>query len=97
MIYRGLDSGIIRVMNENVRVDFINEESANQFKTIIWRTAQNNFKDVSSGASDASKKIRLKNKSGSGIQTCELSKLRTIKRRYVAPFYSLIFFESGKI
>jgi predicted HTH transcriptional regulator len=42
MIYRGLGSGIIRVMNENISVDFINEESANQFKTIIWRTIQKN-------------------------------------------------------
>ncbi len=40
MIYRGLGSGIIRVLNENISVDFINEESANQFKTIIWRTIQ---------------------------------------------------------
>lgn len=40
MIYRGLGSGIIRVMKENVHIDFINEESANQFKTIIWRTTQ---------------------------------------------------------
>ena len=75
MIYRGLGSGIIRVMNENVRVDFINEESANQFKTIIWRTVQNGIKDASSGANNASndakdasigannasKKMRLKN------------------------------------
>lgn len=40
MIYRGLGSGIIRVMKENIQVDFINEESSNQFKTIIWRTIQ---------------------------------------------------------
>lgn len=40
MIYRGLGSGIIRVMKENVRVEFINEESANQFRTIVWRTIQ---------------------------------------------------------
>jgi len=40
MIYRGLGSGIIRVMKEGVRVDFVNEESANQFRTIIWRTTQ---------------------------------------------------------
>ena len=40
MIYRGLGSGIIRVMKENIRVDFINEESANQFRTIVWRTTQ---------------------------------------------------------
>lgn len=40
MIYRGLGSGIIRVMKENVAIDFVNEESANQFRTIIWRTAK---------------------------------------------------------
>lgn len=40
MIYRGLGSGIIRVMKENIQVDFINEESTNQFRTIIWRTTQ---------------------------------------------------------
>lgn len=27
-------------MKENVQVDFINEESANQFRTIVWRTIQ---------------------------------------------------------
>ena len=54
MIYRGLDSGIIRVMNENIKVDFINEESANQFKTIIWRTIQNNVNDASKDASNES-------------------------------------------
>lgn len=56
MIYRGLGSGIIRVLNENIRVDFVNEESANQFKTIIWRTIQNDVKDASKDTSkDASK------------------------------------------
>ena len=35
LIYRGLGSGVIRVLDENVSVDFINEESANQFKTIF--------------------------------------------------------------
>ena len=42
MIYRGLGSGIIRVMKEGARVDFVNEESANQFRTIVWRTIQKN-------------------------------------------------------
>ena len=40
MIYRGLGSGIIRVMKENVAIDFVNEESANQFRTIIWRATK---------------------------------------------------------
>ena len=42
MIYRGLGSGIVRVMKEGVRVSFVNEESANQFRTIVWRTTQKN-------------------------------------------------------
>ena len=40
MIYRGLGSGIIRVIKEGMQVDFVNEESANQFRTIVWRTTQ---------------------------------------------------------
>lgn len=39
MIYRGLGSGIKRVVRENARIDFNNEESANQFKVTVWRTA----------------------------------------------------------
>ncbi len=39
MIYRGLGSGIKRVVRENVRIDFDNEETANQFKVTVWRTA----------------------------------------------------------
>ncbi len=40
MIYRGLGSGIIRVMREESHIDFDNEESANQFKVTVWRTIQ---------------------------------------------------------
>lgn len=39
MIYRGLGSGIKRVVRENARIDFDNEESVNQFKVTVWRTA----------------------------------------------------------
>lgn len=39
MIYCGLGSGIKRVVRENARIDFDNEESANQFKVTVWRTA----------------------------------------------------------
>ena len=42
MIYRGLGSGIKRVVRENARIDFDNEESANQFKVTVWRTAPKN-------------------------------------------------------
>lgn len=40
MIYRGLGSGIVRAMKENIMLDFINEEDTNQFRVIIWRTTQ---------------------------------------------------------
>ncbi len=40
MIYRGLGSGIVRVMREDSHIDFDNEESANQFKVTVWRTIQ---------------------------------------------------------
>ena len=38
MIFRGLGSGIVRALRENVVIDFINEDDANQFRVIIWRT-----------------------------------------------------------
>ena len=38
MIFRGLGSGIVRALRENVVIDFINEDNANQFRAIIWRT-----------------------------------------------------------
>lgn len=38
MIFRGLGSGIVRALRENVVIDFINEDHANQFRAIIWRT-----------------------------------------------------------
>ena len=37
MIFRGLGSGIVRALRENVVIDFINEDEANQFRVIIWR------------------------------------------------------------
>ena len=40
MIYRGLGSGIVRIMREDSNIDFSNEQSANQFKVTIWRTTQ---------------------------------------------------------
>ena len=71
VIYCGLGSGVICVLDENVRVDFINEESANQFKTIFGVLHKMVLRMLVVGlvmrviASDdvkgASKKIRLKN------------------------------------
>ncbi len=51
MIYRGLGSGIIRVMRENTPIEFDNQESADQFKVTVWRTTQ---KDGSTTQKDGS-------------------------------------------
>lgn len=40
MVYRGLGSGIIRAMHEGAHIEFINNESGNQFTTIIYRNKQ---------------------------------------------------------
>ena len=37
MIFRGLGSGVVRALREDVKIDFYNEESANQFRIVIWR------------------------------------------------------------
>ena len=40
MPYRGLGSGIPRVMAENCHVDFVDNKDGNQFTACIWRTTQ---------------------------------------------------------
>ena len=48
MIYRGLGSGILRATRENVKVEFVNNESTNEFKTIVWRKdAESNVTSLS--------------------------------------------------
>ena len=48
MIYRGLGSGILRAIRENVKVEFVNNESTNEFKTIVWRKdAESNVTSLS--------------------------------------------------
>ncbi|MCR5077688.1 MAG: putative DNA binding domain-containing protein [Prevotella sp.] len=37
MLYRGLGSGIIRALNEYPRIEFVNDESGNQFRCILYR------------------------------------------------------------
>lgn len=45
MLFRGLGSGIVRALRENVTIDFIDEEESNQFRVIIWRTNDKNQLD----------------------------------------------------
>lgn len=39
MIYRGLGSGIPRVLKEDAKIDFVSDDDTGDFKTIIWRDA----------------------------------------------------------
>ena len=77
MIYRGLGSGIIRVMKENVRVEFINEESANQFRTIVWRTIQKSKNTTPKDESTTQKDESTTKKSENTIQKSK----NTIQKR----------------
>lgn len=43
MIYRGLGSGIPRVLKEDAKIDFVSDDDTGDFKTIIWRDADLEF------------------------------------------------------
>ncbi len=40
MIYRGLGSGIPRVLKEDAKIDFVSDDNTGDFKTIIWRDTE---------------------------------------------------------
>lgn len=40
MIYRGLGSGIPRVLKEDAKIDFVSDDNTGDFKTIIWRNTE---------------------------------------------------------
>ncbi|MFZ1749733.1 MAG: ATP-binding protein, partial [Saprospiraceae bacterium] len=37
MVYRGLGSGITRILKEHPKTDFINDRDGHQFKVVMWR------------------------------------------------------------
>lgn len=43
MIYRGLGSGIPRVLKEDAKIDFVSDDNTGDFKTIIWRNTELDF------------------------------------------------------
>lgn len=45
MIYRGLGSGIPRVLKEDANIDFVSEDGFGDFKAVIWRNADLGFVD----------------------------------------------------
>lgn len=89
MIYRGLGSGIIRVMKENVRVEFINEESANQFRTIVWRTIQKSESTIQKNENTTQKSENTIQKSKNTIQKSEntIQKDLTTTQKAVLDFF----------
>lgn len=59
MIYKGLGSGIPRILKENVRIDFDNQYSSNQFKVILWRLSSDKTIKSSNKATKSSDKKEL--------------------------------------
>jgi len=51
MIYRGLGSGIPRVLKEDAKIDFVSDDNTGDFKTIIWRDADLAVLEEGSGKS----------------------------------------------
>lgn len=89
MIYRGLGSGIIRVMKENVRVEFINEKSANQFRTIVWRTIQKSENTIQKNENTTQKSENTIQKSKNTIQKSKntIQKDLTTTQKAVLDFF----------
>lgn len=54
MLYRGLGSGIIRAINEGAKIEFINNESGNQFTTIIHREEKDKLSQAEKNLSQVS-------------------------------------------
>lgn len=71
MIYRGLGSGIIRVMRENTPIEFDNQESADQFKVTVWRTTQKNENTTQKDENTTQKRLNTTQKSENTTQKNE--------------------------
>lgn len=52
MIYRGLGSGIPRALQENVRIDFVNDDQSGDFKVILWRDSSLAEKNIVGNGND---------------------------------------------
>ena len=61
MIYRGLGSGIPRVLKEDAKIDFVSDDSFGDFKTIIWRDADLEFLEDGSEETDESTQKMVNN------------------------------------
>jgi len=61
MIYRGLGSGIPRVLKEDAKIDFVSDDDTGDFKTIIWRDADLEFLEEGSEKTDESTQKMVNN------------------------------------
>ena len=63
MVYRGLGSGIIRALGEGVKIDFENNTTINEFKSVIWfsdrNSVSNDRNSVSNEGNSVSKKSQM--------------------------------------
>ena len=56
MNYRGIGSGIIRALQSDADIDFINEAAGDQFRVVLWRNAQKYDSAVFKGGMKIGKK-----------------------------------------
>ena len=56
MNYRGIGSGIIRALQSDANIDFINETSGDQFRVVLWRNVQKYDSTVFKGGMKTGKK-----------------------------------------
>lgn len=61
MIYRGLGSGIPRVLKEDAKIDFVSDDGFGDFKTVIWRDADLEFLEEGSEKAEESTQRMVNN------------------------------------
>ena len=61
MIYRGLGSGIPRVLKEDAKIDFVSDDGFGDFKTVIWRDADLEFLEEGSEKAEESTQKMVNN------------------------------------
>ena len=106
MIFRGLGSGVVRALREDVKIDFYNEDSANQFRIVIWRKSDDkvtisgdNPTESDDKTADSDDKVTIilnYLKEHKSVTTLELSKLLGIGTSGTKKYLSQLVAE-GKI
>ena len=71
MIYRGLGSGIPRVLKEDAKIDFVSDDGFGDFKTVIWRDADLEFLEEGSEKAEESTQKMVNNEDVKLVETPE--------------------------